>query len=153
MSLKNDGASEKVIAEMVKTKTAPPVNHALADHAPPPAIDAPSEPPRVFLESSNSGSNWTGLLHNQTLELAKDFGRDCPSAVVTVNLDSADYILSLNHVESGFLYRDNQMQVSDRNGDVISEPRRSGSIANGVKRACEAIMTDWSGKPRERPSK
>lgn len=155
VALKNAGVSDKVIGEMVKVKTTAPATAQDSNtaQAPLPPPTAPSGPPRVFLTSTNSGSNWGGILHNQTMEMSKDFGRDCPSVVITVNQNSADYVVNLNHVESGLIYRDNQMQVSNHNGDVISEPSGRGeSIAAGVKRSCDAIMADWNHAPAPPPA-
>jgi hypothetical protein len=147
VALKKAGISDKIIALLVQKNSAPPAPAqapAPLQVAPPPA-PAPVGPPRVFLTAQNSGASWMTVLHNQVLEMSKDFGRDCPRATVTVNEKAADYTLSLNHIESGF-YRDNQMQASNRSGDVIAPPVKNESIANGVKRVCDAILADWAAK-------
>lgn len=140
VKLKTSGVSDKVITLLVqKNSTSTPAEGA------PNAAPAVSGPPRVFLKADNAANTWGGILHSQSLEMSKDFARDCPAAKVTVNESAADYVLALNHVEAGF-YRDNQLQASDRSGDVVAAPVKYESIAKGVKRSCDAIMADWAAK-------
>jgi hypothetical protein len=49
----------------------------------------------------------------------------------------ADYTVLLNHIELGLLNRDNQFQIADKNGDLISHTKEGGSINGGVKKACQ----------------
>jgi hypothetical protein len=48
----------------------------------------------------------------------------------------------LNHIEAGFS-RDNQIQVADKNGDIL-KTKEGGSIKGGVKSACNLILADWN---------
>lgn len=79
------------------------------------------------------------------MEMSKDFERNCPAVRITLNQSMSDYTVSLNHIEVGFI-RDNQFQIADKNGDLISKTKEGGSIANGVKKACSFILEDWSKK-------
>ena len=54
--------------------------------------------------SRSHGNTWNAR-RNQAMELAKDFERDCPDVRITVNDQTADYFVSLNHIEVGFLAR------------------------------------------------
>ncbi len=78
------------------------------------------------------------------MELAKDFERDCPDVRITLNQQAADYTVNLNHIEHGFA-RDNQFQVADKNGDLLSHTKEGGSIKN-AKKACAQILADWATK-------
>ncbi len=150
ISLKKAGVSDKVIAVLVQHGTpvaapAPDGGNGNADSQPTGAPAPLPAKPRVFLAAQNTATTFGTVFHNQAAEMSKDFGQSCPTAIVTVNQQNADYTLTLNHVETGF-YRDNQMSTSDRNGDVIANPVKFESIANGVKRACAAIAADWASK-------
>jgi hypothetical protein len=78
------------------------------------------------------------------MEMSKDLERDCPGARVTINQQMADYTINLNHIEVGLLVRDNQIQVANRDGDLISKTKEGGSIAGGMKKACELVLADWA---------
>jgi hypothetical protein len=98
--------------------------------------------PRVFIASAVShGTNW-GAVRNQSMELSRDFQNTCPEVQVSLNQQNADYTVQLNHIET-VLSRDNQIQVANRDGDLISTSQ-GGSIKGRVKQACNAIETDWS---------
>jgi len=61
---------------------------------------------------------------------------------LTINQQNADYTVLLNHIEAGFS-RDNQIQVADKNGDIL-KTKEGGSIKGGVKNACNLILADWN---------
>ncbi len=103
-----------------------------------------SQKPRVFLQSASHGNVWNAR-RDQSMEMAKDFEKNCPDVRITLNQQMADYTVALNHIEHGFA-RDNQFQVADRNGDLLTATKEGGSIKNGVKRACSQIVADWAGK-------
>jgi hypothetical protein len=153
IAFKKAGVSDKVIAAIVmkslpaqapvpSAATVPVSQVAQAQASAPPAM---LQKPRVFLTAQNSANSWGAILHNQASEMTKDFGESCSTVIVTVNQQNADYTVSLNHVEAGF-YRDNQLSAADRNGDVIAPPVKYESIAKGVKRACDAMTSDWTAK-------
>jgi hypothetical protein len=100
--------------------------------------------PRVFLTSASKGSNWNST-RDQTIELTKDFRKDCDQVRVTTLQEKADYTITLNHIEHGFA-RDNQFLVSDKEGDVLYT-KEGGSIDKNVKYACGVIQKDWKPKP------
>jgi hypothetical protein len=79
------------------------------------------------------------------MEMSKDLEKSCPDLRITVNQQAADYTILLNHIEVG-LARDNQVQVADRNGDLLSKTKEGGSIAAGMKKACTLILADWAKK-------
>jgi hypothetical protein len=99
--------------------------------------------PRVFLRAKSHSDSWTAG-RNQSMEMSKDFGDVCPGIKVSVSHELSDYTVSLNHTEHGF-YRDNQVQVVNRAGDIISGTREGGSIKSRVKDACADIVADWEG--------
>jgi TPR repeat protein len=82
------------------------------------------------------------------MEMSKDFEQDCPSAQITISQQMADYTVALNHIESGLLVRDNQFQIADKNGDLISNTKEGGSIRAGMKEACSIILSDWAKSAR-----
>jgi hypothetical protein len=100
--------------------------------------------PRVFLQSASHGNQWTSR-RDQSMEMSKDLEKNCPEVKITLNQAKADYTVSLNHIEHGFA-RDNQFQIADSNGDLLTKTKEGGSINKGVKRACDVIMTDWALK-------
>jgi len=100
--------------------------------------------PRVLLTSASKGSNWNST-RDQTIELTKDFQKDCTQVRVTTLQDKADYTVTLNHIEHGFV-RDNQFLLSNKEGDVLYT-KEGGSIDKNVKYACGVIQKDWKPKP------
>ena len=77
------------------------------------------------------------------MEMSKDFVKVCPGVRVTLNQQMADYTVVLNHIEVGLFARDNQMQVADKNGDLL-QTKEGGGIKGGVKQVCELILANWS---------
>ncbi len=100
--------------------------------------------PRVFLQSASKGTN-RNAARDQSMEMSKDFERDCHGVRVTINQQMADYTVVLNHIEVGFA-RDNQIQVANKEGDLLSKTKEGGSIAGGIKKACALIVADWAKK-------
>ncbi|MFZ1973064.1 MAG: hypothetical protein WAU89_09475 [Candidatus Acidiferrales bacterium] len=139
------------------TPTPTPVvsTQAQTTSAPVPQTDAPSQQqpaqnapttsrqlPRVFLQSASHGNTWNAR-RDQSMEMSKDFEKECPGVRVTVNQQMADYTVLLNHIEVGLFARDNQMQVADKNGDLL-QTKEGGGIKGGVKKVCELIVADWT---------
>jgi hypothetical protein len=81
------------------------------------------------------------------MERSKDLEKDCPGVRVTINQQVADYTVLLNHIEVGFV-RDNQIHVANKDGDLISKTKEGGSIAGGLKKACDLILADWTNRSR-----
>jgi hypothetical protein len=100
--------------------------------------------PRVFLQANSHGNTWNAR-RDQSIEMAKDFQKDCPEVRVSVAQNNADYTLILNHIEVGFS-RDNQMEVANKSGDLLAT-REKGGIKGGVKEVCSIILADWQ-KPQ-----
>jgi len=102
--------------------------------------------PRVLLDSQSFGTQLKAV-RNQSMEMARDFAEVCSAVQITINVQKADFTLQLNHIESnGLLYRDNQVQVYDKDGDLISG-EEGGSIMHCVKDACALIITEWAARP------
>jgi hypothetical protein len=97
--------------------------------------------PRVFLQSASKGTN-RNAARDQSMEMSKDMEKDCPGVQVTIYQQMADYTVLLNHIEAGFV-RDNQIQVANKDGDLISKTKEGGSIAAGMKKACALLLADW----------
>jgi hypothetical protein len=108
------------------------------------SVPVSTNTPRVFLQSSSHGSNWNAH-RDQSMEMSKDFEKDCPGVRVTLNQQMANYIVALNHIEHGFV-RDNQFQIADKNGDLLTNTKEGGSIKGGIKKACAQILADWATK-------
>ena len=104
----------------------------------------PSNRPRVFLRSESFGNQWNAV-RNQSMEMSKDFGNACPIVQITINDQKADFTLGLNHIERGLVIRDNQIEVYNKDGDLISG-KEGGSIMGGVKGACALIITSWGAQ-------
>ena len=108
------------------------------------ASSAPAEAakPRVFLQSQSKGTN-RNADRDQSMEMSKDFEEVCPSVRVTISQQMADYTVLLNHIEIGLFVRDNQFQLADKNGDLLSKTKEGGSIRGGVKKVCDLIAASW----------
>jgi hypothetical protein len=149
-TLKTAKVSDEVIRAMLdpqKPEVASPAAEVAA-----PATNSNSAPvasakPRTFFQSKSSGNTWNAV-RDQSMEMGKDFDKDCPDLQITLTQQSADYTIVLNHIELGLMVRDNQVQVADRNGDLISKTKEGGSIRASMKKACEVIMADWSKKSK-----
>lgn len=145
VALKSAGASDKVIAAVVSKSAVPAPAPAAASGTAPKEADVAPVPgekskPRVFLRSSSHGN-----ARNQSMEMSKDFEKDCPGVRITVSRTNADYVMMLNHIESGWS-RDNQVQIANGQGDLISDTKEGGSISKNVKAACQLILDDWAKK-------
>jgi hypothetical protein len=159
IALKNAGVGNRVVSAMVSKTSEPPPSPALqaipatqvTPTAPAPGVQsftAGSAPtrsgnrPRVFLQSQSHGNLWNAT-RDQSMEMSKDFERSCPDVRISINQNMADYTVALNHVEHGFA-RDNQIQVANKDGDLISTTKEGGSIKGDVKKACDLILADWA---------
>lgn len=147
---------------MAKTSSAPApapdqATGASPQVGPPPAPTGPQDStqqpenpaqsgnkPRVYLESASKGTN-RNAARDQSMEMSKDLEGDCPGVRITINQQMADYTILLNHIEVGFA-RDNQIEVADKNGDLLSKTKEGGSIRGGMKKACGVILADWGKK-------
>ena len=126
------------------------------------AQDRPAEAkPRVFIAGTGNsdlrtkatvtgGQGWaTGAAHStfgahdQTMELAKDFGKQCPGVTVTLNQADADYTVGLNHEAfHGVILKNNQLIVANQKGDLIMS-NSTRAVSHSVNDACSAILSDW----------
>jgi hypothetical protein len=155
IALKTAGASDKVVSAIVIKASAPVATVPIPS---PPPVAEPSAPgqvtpspgapgllakkPRVFLQSVSHG-NQQNAARDQSMEMSKDFEKDCPQVRITLNQQMADYTVALNHIEVGFS-RDNQFQIANKDGDLISKTKEGGRIDSGVKKACALILADWA---------
>jgi hypothetical protein len=156
IALKSAGASDKVVSAIVlRASGSTPAASAAVPPPPPdgapvppaghPPVAPPAGKPRVFLTSSSKGTNQNAA-RDQSMEMSKDFERDCTGVRISINQAVADYTVALNHIEVGMFIRDNQIQVANKDGDLISKTKEGGSIAGAVKKACEVILADWAKK-------
>lgn len=80
------------------------------------------------------------------MEMSKDFEKNCPGVRISISQAMADYTILLNHIEVGLFVRDNQIQIANKEGDLISRTKEGGGIKGDAKKACEAILADWAKK-------
>jgi len=89
--------------------------------------------PRVFV--TDSPNAWAhGGSHPQTAEIIKTIGHECVNAVVTNNLQRANYVVTLEHeAMKGVVWRDNKMAVFNQDGDLVysASTRALGSAVRG----------------------
>jgi hypothetical protein len=160
--LKAAGLPDAVILAMVEAPVGQPKPSGVADapdvanasNSPSPTTMEPAQPmaqnasamnrqlPRVFLQSASHGNTWNAR-RDQSMEMSKDFQKVCPGVRVTLNQQMADYTVLLNHIELGLLARDNQMEIADRNGDLL-QTKEGGSIKGSVKKVCDLILANWT---------
>src|ERR1700761_877835 len=129
-ALREAGVGDSVIAAVVPRSSQPfrpPALQAptVAKISVPPAAE-PTIRPKVLLKSKSHSNVWTGS-RDQSMEMSKDFWESCPEVQITINSNLADYTVNLNHIEHG-LIRDNQLQVVNRSGDLVSTVGGPGSI-------------------------
>jgi len=152
IALKKAGVDDKVITAMVmKASTAAPSPSATVGPPENPPFADPVGKPRVFLTSASKGPSQNAA-RDQSMEMSKDFEEFCPEVRITLNQQAADYTVSLNHIEIGLFIRDNQFQIADHSGDLISRTKEGGSIAGGVKKACATLMANWQDTHPAQPS-
>jgi hypothetical protein len=142
IALKNAGITNKEISAIVAKAYPPTVRAALP-------VPQSANKPRVFLRAQSHSSGWHES-RDQAMEMSKDFQEDCPEVQISVNPNLLDYAVELNHTESSFV-RQNQIQVANKDGDLVSQTKAGGSIKGpsirgDVKKACEAIVADWAKK-------
>jgi hypothetical protein len=146
IALKNAGVTNTEISAMIaKTSAAkmlPVADPAPATRTPLPVPVRPGGKPRVLLRSQSHTTGWN-MSRDQSMEMTKDFQELCPDVQISVNQNLMDYSVELNHVEHG-LIRENQMQVADKMGDVVTKAKGGATIKGEVKKACDAILADWA---------
>jgi hypothetical protein len=145
IALKKAGLTDREIGAMLLKNAAV----AKADVAPgnassqaAAAITDSTARPRIYLQSESHGVTLKSR-RDQSMEMSKDFEKNCPAVRITINPSMASYTIMLNHVEGDFS-RTNQLQIADKNGDLISKTRQGGTISGDVKRACAIITADWN---------
>ena len=93
-------------------------------------------------------SQSTESSHNQTMELAKDFSKQCPAVIVTLNATDADYTVEPNHdALHGLIHKNNQVMVTNRRGDLLTS-QASHTALQSTNDSCAAILTDWKTNRR-----
>ncbi|HWG22188.1 MAG TPA: hypothetical protein VG225_16785 [Terracidiphilus sp.] len=157
IALKSGGASEKVIAAIVLKSSGgapapsaqPPAGPNASGATQPQAAAQAPDNPRVFLASASKGKSKKAE-RDQSMEMSKDFEKSCTGVRITISKEMADYTVLLNHVEGG-VSRDNQIQVADKRGDLISQTKEGGSIKGDVKKACALILSNWARTQSAKP--
>jgi hypothetical protein len=112
-------------------------------------LAAGQDKPRVYLQAVSHGNTWSAR-RDQSIEMAKDFEKNCPGAALTLVQEKADYTVILSHIEVGLFARDNQMEVANKDGDVLSASDKNG-IKGGVKDLCRLILADWQKQTDPKP--
>jgi hypothetical protein len=96
-------------------------------------------------------SQSTASAHNQAMELAKDFSKQCPGATVTLNAVDADYAVGLNRETShGLIFKNNQVMVTNRRGDLLASGT-TRAVSHSTTDSCAAILSDWKTNGRIEP--
>lgn len=131
-----------------------------------PGVFGQQEKPRVYISGTGNvdvrtdggavgGRSWlvgsshsTVSSHNQTMELAKDFSKQCPGVIVTLNATDADYTVGLNHEAfHGLIFKNNQVMVTNRRGDLLMA-NATRTVSHSTDDSCAAILTDWKANGR-----
>jgi hypothetical protein len=124
--------------------------------------------PRVFVQGKGSenvssngaaggdhhwaawGSKSTIDSHDESMEVTKNFQRDCSDVTVTINQANADYTVMMNRESKqnrGLLRSNSQIQVANRAGDIIGT-KATRTVGNASKDACNLIVADWQAHGR-----
>ena len=117
--------------------------------------------PRVFVQGKGSenvssngaaggdhhwaawGSKSTIDSHDESMEVTKNFQKDCSDVTVTINQANADYIVMMNRESKqnrARLRSNRQIQVANRAGDIIGT-KAIRTVSS--KDACKLIVADW----------
>jgi hypothetical protein len=101
----------------------------------------------IGASSSAGAGGLSGGARPQTAEIMKTFAERCPSILVTIKRENADYVVVLDH-EGGkdLVRRDNKIAVFDREGDMIYSGS-TRSLGNAVKDVCNAIARQQPRTP------
>jgi len=93
-------------------------------------------------------SQSTASARNQAMELAKDFSKQCPGVIVTLNAADADYAVGLNHEAShALIFKNNQVMVTNRRGDLLASGT-TRAVSHSTNDSCAAILADWKTNGR-----
>src|SRR5882762_8216054 len=124
--------------------------------------------PRVFVQGKGSenvssngaaggdhhwaawGSKSTIDSHDESMEVTKNFQKDCSDVTVTINQANADYIVMMNRESKqnrGLLRSNSQIQVANKAGDVLGT-NATRTVGNAAKDACNLIVADWQAHGR-----
>lgn len=131
-----------------------------------PAVFGQQEKPRVYISGTGNvdvrtdgsavgGHSWlvgsshsTVSSHDQTMELAKDFAKQCPGVIVTLKAPDADYTVGLNHEAfHGLIFKNNQVMVTNRRGDLLMA-NATRTVSHSTNDSCAAILADWKANGR-----
>jgi hypothetical protein len=98
--------------------------------------------PRVLLGPNSYGTN-LAVHSDKFMEMTRDLKDVCPIVQVTINEQKADFTVRLNHIEDEIAMHENQVEVYNKDGDLISG-NEGGSVLDAVKNACALIVTEWA---------
>jgi hypothetical protein len=131
-----------------------------------PAVFGQQEKPRVFIHGTGTvelrtngaaagdnssiagASQTTESSHNQTMELAKDFSKQCPAVIVNLNAADADYTVEPSHdALHGLIHKNNLVMVTNRRGDLVTS-QASHAAALSTSDSCAAVLADWKANGR-----
>lgn len=114
---------------------------------------AAEKKPVVYVADRNSAQitsnddttqvNGGGSGSSMTAATIKDLNRTCPQAEITLNRQSADYVLLVGDTHGFPLEKDQQAVVATADGKVVFSTS-ARLLGNAVKDACGAIVKDWS---------
>ena len=122
---------------------------------------AADKKPAVFVANRNSAQftasgdttqvSGEGSGNSISAATIKDLNQTCPEAVVTLNRNSADYVLIVGDTHGFPMERDKQAVVATADGKVVFSTA-ARLLGNAVKDACGAIVKDWSQHPPAKAS-
>lgn len=100
-----------------------------------------------------AGSRQTSVnKHDQTMEMAQDFLRDCPDVELTLSHDMLpDYFVALNREGQATMFGEmgqSQIMVLNRRKSVIFVVSKKAKVSSAVRSACTAIAADWQANGR-----
>ncbi len=103
--------------------------------------------PNVFFSAPGAPEGVVSSLRDQALVMAKNFDSVCSNASGIDDVKSADYRVILKRGDGGWGHpADTLMEVRDRNDNAIVPAAKFEVGPTSVKRACDAITSDWSAK-------
>jgi hypothetical protein len=110
--------------------------------------------PRVFVQGKGSANVSTNGVAGgdkhwaESMEVGKNFQKDCSGVIVTINQANADYIVMMNSESKqnqAPIRSNSQIQIANRAGEMIGT--KATRVANASK-ACNLIVADWQAHTR-----
>jgi hypothetical protein len=103
--------------------------------------------PQVYVFGTGTLNYAIGIrdVHDETMEVAKQFGSNCGEVVVTMDRSKADYAVILNRESKrkrGLIRNNSQIMVVNRAGAMVMD-NNTHLVSSAAHDACSGLLRDW----------